>query len=211
MEGSRAVTEVPSRHARQRVARSPLLTRPALPTLPCPGRHPEAARCLCDPPRLLRTSKLSLQSPWGEQPKTPIRTLISQLPRDGQRGHPTPSFPFQNLGLCIPQMLHITGHSKVTNAHYGSCPWLPNVPHMSRLHLQVPRPPPALSSPRLPPLLKALPVIMSAPSPGYLDIPSFFLPFSLPFFPCPGTLPLGLERSSEIENSKKKKIKEIAR
>lgn len=185
MEGSRAVTEVPSRHARQRVARSPLLTRPALPTLPCPGRHPEAARCLCDPPRLLRTSKLSLQSPWGEQPKTPIRTLISQLPRDGQRGHPTPSFPFQNLGLCIPQMLHITGHSKVTNAHYGSCPWLPNVPHMSRLHLQV-APPPTCSE-QSPPASPA-----ESPSghhvgsesriPGY---PFLFPSFFPSFFPLP--------------------------
>lgn len=51
------------------------------------------------------------------------------------------SLPLWDLGLYIPQMLHIMGHSRMTNALDGLCLWLPNIPHTLSPFVSPPCPP----------------------------------------------------------------------
>lgn len=119
--------------------------------------------------------------------------------RETGRGSPAPFPSPLNLGPYIARTLHITGHSEMTSARPGPCLWLPNIPRVPL--------PPSVS----PPTPSAhVPTSLHSPRPSQLprelrvqDVQ--VTPISLPSF-CPGILPLGFERSNEIENTEKRKI-----
>lgn len=114
---SGAVVEVRNCPIRQRMVRLQLQrpTRPAL-----PGHYLEATMLLAAASpchhNYIQITYLSAKSWWQWRWKCQVYTFTSQLLWDRQREHLPLSLPPRNLGLYVPQMLHIIGHSKVTNA-----------------------------------------------------------------------------------------------
>lgn len=161
-------------HVRQSLARLLLSTLPGTTiTWTPPTGWPIAAWCLHMPPQwgssLWFTCSKSKARAQLETPFTHSRPASAPLP--------------SLVGLYIPQMLYIMGHSGMTSVCYHLCLWLPNIPHILSPFVSPPCPP---CMPCFPPAdLEHFQLTHPAPSPGHQG-DTLCSPLFLPWDPSSG-------------------------